>query len=68
MTIPENMVVSVDDTLSNPNTGEHSEATTAEQPMVFLYGVGGIIPQFEENLLGKSVGDAFDFSIVAEHA
>ena len=68
MTIQENMVVSVDYKLSNHKTGEHIEATTAEQPMVFLYGVGGIIPQFEENLLGKSIGDAFDFSIVAEHA
>jgi FKBP-type peptidyl-prolyl cis-trans isomerase SlyD len=68
MTIQENMVVSVDYKLSNHKTGEHIEATTAEQPMVFLFGVGGLIPQFEENLLGKSVGDTFDFSIAAEHA
>lgn len=68
MTIQENMVVSVDYKLSNHKTGEHIEATTADQPMVFLYGVGGIIPQFEENLHGKSIGDTFDFSISAEHA
>lgn len=68
MTIQENMVVSVDYKLSNHKTGEHIEATTPDQPMVFLFGVGGIIPQFEENLFGKTVGDTFDFSIAAEHA
>jgi FKBP-type peptidyl-prolyl cis-trans isomerase SlyD len=68
MTIQENMVVSVDYKLTNHTTGEHIEATTPDQPMVFLYGVGGIIPQFEENLHGKAIGDTFEFSILAEHA
>jgi FKBP-type peptidyl-prolyl cis-trans isomerase SlyD len=62
------MVVSVNYKLSNHKTGEKIEETTTENPMVFLYGVGGIIPEFEENLRGKKVGDQFDFSILAENA
>jgi len=36
--------------------------------MVFLYGVGSLIPEFENNLHGKKAGDTFDFSIAAENA
>jgi FKBP-type peptidyl-prolyl cis-trans isomerase SlyD len=68
MTIQENMVVSLNYKLSNHKTGEKIEETTPENPMVFLYGVGGIIPQFEENIFGKSVGDSFEFHISAENA
>jgi FKBP-type peptidyl-prolyl cis-trans isomerase SlyD len=68
MTISENMVVSLNYKLSNHKTGETIEETTTENPMVFLFGVGGIIPEFEENISGLSVGDAFEFSIQAENA
>lgn len=68
MTIKESMVVSLNYKLSNHKTGEKIEETTAEQPMVFLYGVGGLIPDFEENIAGKKAGDAFEFAIVAERA
>lgn len=68
MTIQENKVVSLSYKLSNHKTGEIIEETTQDQPMVFLYGVGGILPQFEENIVGKKVGDTFDFSITSDHA
>jgi FKBP-type peptidyl-prolyl cis-trans isomerase SlyD len=68
MTVKENMVVSVNYILSNHKTGEKIEETNPEQPMVFLYGVGSLIPEFEENLLGKAEGDLFDFSITSEMA
>lgn len=68
MTIKEAMVVSVNYKLSNHTTGEKIEETTVENPMVFLYGVGGLIPEFEENIFGKKAGDAFDFAIKAENA
>lgn len=68
MTIKENTVVSLTYKLSNHTTGETIEETTVTNPMVFLYGVGGIIPQFEENIFGKQVGDEFDFSIEAAMA
>lgn len=68
MTISENMVVSLNYKLSNHKTGEKIEETTVENPMVFLFGVGGIIPEFEENIGGLTVGDTFEFHIAAENA
>jgi len=54
--------------LSNHKTGEKIEETSSDNPMVFLYGVGSFIPEFEENLFGKKAGDSFDFSIISENA
>ena len=68
MKIQDHVVVSLNYKLSNHKTGEKIEETTIENPMVFLYGVGGIIPEFEENLADKTVGDAFDFHIIAANA
>ncbi len=68
MTIEVNSVVSLNYKLSNHNTGEKIEETSSENPMVFLYGVGSLIPEFEENLFGKKAGDSFEFSIVSENA
>ena len=68
MTIESNMVVTLNYKLSNHTTGEKIEETTPENPMVFLYGVGGIIPEFEQNIQGKKVGDTFAFSIESSNA
>lgn len=68
MTIQEKMVISLNYKLSNHKTGEKIEETTPEHPMVFLYGVGSIIPEFEENIYGKSVGDSFEFVISSQNA
>jgi len=68
MTIETNMVVSLNYKLTNHNTGEQIEETTSENPMVFLYGVQSIIPEFEENIAGKKVGDAFKFWIASDNA
>ena len=68
MTIQENTVVSLSYKLTNHKTGETIEETTTENPMVFLYGVGGVLPQFEENIQGKKVGDSFAFSIESKMA
>jgi len=68
MTIETNMVVSLNYKLTNHNTGEQIEETTSENPMVFLYGVQSIIPEFEENIAGKKVGDDFKFWIASDNA
>jgi len=47
---------------------ELMERATAEQPLNFIYGVGMMLPKFEENLFGLSVGDKFDFTIGVEDA
>jgi FKBP-type peptidyl-prolyl cis-trans isomerase SlyD len=43
------------------------EKTDAANPFVFLYGAGGLLEDFENNLKGKKVGDSFDFYITAEN-
>jgi FKBP-type peptidyl-prolyl cis-trans isomerase SlyD len=73
MIIENNRVVSVSYSLHIPEeedgTGEEMvEQTTAENPYVFLFGSSGLIEQFESNLAGKKMGDAFDFFISASQA
>ena len=71
MIIAKDCVVSVNYHLTVP--GENGEGeTTVEQtsvqdPFVFLFGVGQLLPEFEGNLAGKTVGDTFDFRIEAEN-
>ncbi|MFZ4581920.1 MAG: FKBP-type peptidyl-prolyl cis-trans isomerase [Paludibacter sp.] len=47
---------------------ELMERATAEQPLNFIYGVGMMLPKFEESLFGLSAGDKFDFTIDVEDA
>ncbi|MBK7182636.1 MAG: FKBP-type peptidyl-prolyl cis-trans isomerase [Bacteroidetes bacterium] len=65
MTIDLNKVVSVNYHLTIKGTEEHVEQTSKENPFLFLYGTGGLLPDFENNLKGKKVGDSFDFFIDA---
>ena len=44
------------------------ETVSKERPVVFTFGKGQLIEGFEENLLGLSAGDPFDFVIKAEQA
>src|SRR5580765_5953871 len=46
----------------------HVESTEQNNPLVFLFGAGNMIPEFEKNLEGKSTGDSFEFSIKANNA
>jgi FKBP-type peptidyl-prolyl cis-trans isomerase SlyD len=68
MKIENNTVVSLTYKLTNHKTGETIEETTTENPMLFLYGVGAIIPEFEQNLNGKITGDKFNFAITSDNA
>jgi len=68
MTISEDKVVSINYylTASKDNGPEELvEETTKEHPFVFLFGFGGVLPDFESNLFGKSTGDKFDFRVDA---
>ena len=48
--------------------GELIESTEGNQPLVFLSGLGQMIPDFENNIVGLNVGDTFSFGIKAEKA
>lgn len=47
---------------------ELMEKASSEQPLNFIYGVGMMLPKFEENLFGLAAGDKFDFTIAVEDA
>ena len=71
MKIATNKVVSVTYRLEANTEGserQHIETAGADRPLTFLFGSGGLIPAFEENLAGKIVGDSFAFSIEAADA
>lgn len=70
MTIDNNTVVSVNYRLlvsSGNSEKELVEETNAENPFVFLLGVGGLLEEFEGNLKGLKSDDTFDFTIKAEN-
>ena len=70
MTAEKNKVVTVKYSLSAKDEkmiGEKFvEKTSDQNPLVFIFGIGHLLPDFENNLLGKKVGDSFDFQVKAE--
>lgn len=47
---------------------ELMERATPEQPLNFIYGVGMMLPKFEENIEGFEAGESFEFTISNEEA
>lgn len=71
MKIAKDTVVTVTYQLHAALGGEekmHVETADAANPLVFLFGTGNMIPDFETNLLGKSIGEDFTFHIKASNA
>ena len=67
MKIEKNRVVSLSYNLHVPesegNGEEMVEQTSPENPFVFLFGSGNLLESFENNLIGKTTGEGFDFII-----
>lgn len=69
MEVTKDKVVSVTYELRKDSSqGEIVETVTEEKPLIFLYGAGGLLPKFEENLNGLSKGEQFAFELSAEEA
>lgn len=69
MTIATNKVVTLTYELrENDKNGAVIEVVNADQPFVFLFGSGGLLPEFETNLSGKEAGNIFEFGIEAANA
>jgi len=69
MTIENNHVVALNYTLHTiDENGEKVfvEQSNAEQPLTFLYGVGMMIPKFEDEINGMAIGDKKSFVITPE--
>jgi FKBP-type peptidyl-prolyl cis-trans isomerase SlyD len=70
MIIEQSKVVGLKYSLFVPteNGNQLIEETSLEHPFEFLFGMGGVLPKFEEELKGKSVGDEFSFVIPCDQA
>lgn len=69
MSISKNKVVSLTYELREDNvSGDLIEVVKADQPFVFLFGAGGLLPEFESNLEGKIIGSNFEFQILSANA
>lgn len=64
MEIRKNSVVSLSYTLTVEE--DVVETVKADSPLKFIFGTGYLLPKFEENVLGKKVGDKFDFLLSAK--
>ena len=70
MTIQLNSVVALTyDLYTKENDQEvFVEKADEQNPLVFLFGIGMMLPKFEENLAGLNIGDTYDFHLTAEDA
>ncbi len=71
MTIDNNHVVAVKyilHTIEEDGSKILVEETTEENPLTFLYGMGMMIPKFEQNIHGLTAGDTAAFVIQPEEA
>lgn len=69
MVVTKNKVVSLTYELRLDNAkGEIVESLTEDSPLTFLFGSGGLLPKFEENIDGLQVGEDFDFNLIAKDA
>lgn len=70
MQVAQNKVVTATYSLEISDGGnsprEFVEKAGEENPLVFLFGIGSMIPGFERQMEGLSKGDSFDFTIDPE--
>ncbi len=70
MRISQNKYVAVtyDLNVGEGDDRELMEQATPEQPLKFIYGIGMMLPAFEEALKGLQAGESFDFTLAAADA
>ncbi|HQK36112.1 MAG TPA: FKBP-type peptidyl-prolyl cis-trans isomerase [Bacteroidales bacterium] len=69
MVVANNKVVSVTYELrKNSADGEVIEIVKDDNPLVYIAGMGSLLPDFEANLMGKKLNESFTFSIPADDA
>jgi FKBP-type peptidyl-prolyl cis-trans isomerase SlyD len=71
MTIDDQKMVSVTYDLYVGGENEElelMEQATAENPLTFCFGIGMMLPEFENNLRGLNTNDTFQFSIDSKNA
>ena len=54
--------------VGDENERELMESATKERPLQFIFGMGTMLPAFEENIKNLETGSKFQFTIEAENA
>lgn len=67
MIIAKHSVVTMNYTLKN-DAGEVMDTSEGREPLVYLHGVGGLIPGLESELEGKAANDKLNIVIAPENA
>ncbi len=65
MQVAKHRVVTFDYKLTDED-GELIDSSEGSEPLVYLHGVGGIVPGLERALEGKSVGDRIQVTVAPE--
>lgn len=69
MQVSKNKVVSLTYTLRLDNEqGEMIQETGTDNPLVFIYGSGMLLPAFESNIANLNINDKFSFGLQAGDA
>ena len=70
MKIEKNKFVSVsyDLNVGNDDERELMESATSERPLQFIFGLGAMLPAFEDNIKNLEEGSKFKFSLTPEQA
>jgi FKBP-type peptidyl-prolyl cis-trans isomerase SlyD len=69
MIITQNSVVTLHYILrESGKDGDLIEETFGDEPLVYLQGHGTMIPGFEKQLEGKTIGDTYEFTLSPEEA
>lgn len=67
MKVGKNKVIGMTYILSKDNvSGELVQEVSKDKPFVVLFGAGALLPKFEENLDGLSIGDTFSFTLTSD--
>ena len=67
-TLKENSVASVHYTGTLPDSGEVFDSSEGRDPLTFLVGHRQMIPGFEEEMMGVSVGERREFTLTSDRA
>lgn len=65
MRIAKDCVVAIQYTLTN-ETGSVLDSSPQGEPLEYLHGAAGILPELERHLAGKDVGEAFDITVTPD--
>lgn len=68
MKIEKNTIVTTKYKLFVGQEEELMEETSAEQPLIFAFGINMMLPEFEKQLAGLQAGDKYDFTLASKDA